>query len=399
MSFGMTEQGFIPKRLADILDSIHTKLTNVTNPETGEKPFQNEESDSIIMQMADIFAEELSICWEEAYLAANQYDPLNATGVPLRGLIQINGLTTSYGAPTQIMMEMSGTPGVVIPKGSLVASADGSQIYSTTSAAIIENSGTVQVTANCQTNGANDPAVNTIIAIQSPVFGWSGATNISTVSVGSLPDSDKELHIKQERATSATSYRQVDAIYSGIINIDGVTFARIYVNPTSSTDGRGIPAKTIAPVVVGGTNEDIANVIRLKADALSAFTGNTSVTYTGQFGDTQTVSFTRPTEKDIYIDIDISFTDTNLWPEYGYDQIKQAIVEYAQYNQEGTAGFPPGEDVIISRLYTPINTVLGFKINSVEIGFTSTTAASDLAIAWNEIAKFDVDNINITVTT
>lgn len=399
MSFGMTEQGFVPKRLADVLESLHTKLANVTDPNTGSKPFMNEEADGILMQMTDILAEEISICWEEAYLAANQYDPLNATGAPLRGLIQLNGLSTSYGAPTQVLMELSGTPGVVIPARSLIASVDGEQVYYTTTSATIGNSGTVQVTANCQTKGANEPAANTIIAIQSPIFGWNGATNISTVSVGSDADTDSELHIKQERATSATSYRQVDAIYSGVINVDGVTFARIYVNPTSSTDDRGIPAKTIAPVVVGGTNEDIANVIRLKADALAAFTGNTSVTYTGQFGDTQTISFTRPTEKDIYIDIDISFTDTNLWPEDGYDKIKQAIVEYAQYNQEGTAGFPPGEDVIISRLYTPINTVLGFKINSVLIGFTSSTAASDLTIAWNEIAKFDVDNIDITVTT
>jgi len=398
MSFGMTEQGFVPKRLADVLESLHTKLANVTDPNTGAKPFMNEEADGILMQLTDIIAEEISICWEEAYLAANQYDPLNSSGAPLRGLIQLNGLSTSYGAPTQLMMELSGTPGVVIPSRSLIASTDGEQVYYTTASATIGNSGKVQVTANSQTNGAYDPEINTIIAIQTPIFGWNGAKNISTVSVGADADSDTELHIKQERATSATSYRQVDAIYSGIINIDGVTFARIYVNATSSTDERGISAKTIAPVVVGGTNEAIANVIRLKADALANFTGNTSVTYTGQFGDTQTISFTRPTEKDIYIDIDISFTDTNLWPEDGYDQIKQAIVEYAQYNQSGTAGFPPGEDVIISRLYTPINTVLGFKINSVQIGFTSTTASSDLAIAWNEIAKFDTDNINITVT-
>ena len=394
----MTKQGFVPKRLADILQSLHTKLANATDPNTGVHPFVNEEADGIIMQIVDILAEELSICWEETYLAANQYDPLNSSGVPLRGLVQINGLLASYGAPTQLMMELSGTAGTVIPSGSLIANMEGTEVYATTSSAVIANSGTVQVTANCLDNGAKEPANNTIIAIQSPVFGWNGATNISTVSVGSEPDTDAQLHQKQERATSATSYRQVDAIYSGIINVDGVTFARIYVNPETSSDARGIPGKTIAPVVVGGTNEDIANVLRLKSDALAKFAGNTTVNYTGKFGEVQSIKFTRPTEKDIYIDIDITFTDTNLWPEDGYDQIKKAIVEYAAYNQDGTAGFPPGEDVIISRLYTPINSVLGFKINYVKIGFTSTTGTSDLTIAWNEISKFDEDNINITVT-
>ena len=398
MSFGMTKEGFIPKRLADVLESLHTKLANATDPATGERPFVNEEADGIIMQTVDILAEEISICWEAAYLSANQYDPLNSSGVPLRGLVQLNGITASYGAPTQLTMELRGTSGTVIPEGSIITSEDGTQAVKTTAAAIIGGSGTVQVTANYTVNGAFEPENNTIIAIQTPVFGWNGASNIGIVSVGALPDTDTELHIKQERATSATSYRQVDAIYSGIINVPGVTFARIYVNSTTSTDSRGITAKTIAPVVVGGTNENIANVLRLKSDALARFQGNTTVNYTGNFGEVQAIKFTRPTEKDVYVDIDITFTDTNLWPEDGYDRIKKAIVEYAKYNQDGTAGFPPGEDVIISRLYTPINTVLGFKINSVKIGFTSTTGTSDLTIAWNELAKFDEDNINITVT-
>lgn len=399
MSFGMTPQGFVPKRLADVLGSLRTKLANVTDPDTGEHPFINEESDGILQQMTDILAEEISICWEAAYLASTQYDPQNASGVPLRGLIQLNGLNASFGSPSQVMMELSGTPGVVVPAGSLIGNMDGSLVYQTTAVATIASNGKVQVTANCTQNGIHDPDVNTIISIQSPVFGWSGAKNISTVSEGSDADTDEELHIKQERATSATSYRQVDAIFSGIINVPGVTFARLYVNPDLTTDDRGIPGKTIAPVVVGGTNENIADVIRLKADALAGFEGNTTVTYTGDFGETQTIKFTRPLEKDVYIDIDITFTDTNLWPEDGYDQIKQAILDYAVYNQDGTAGFPPGEDVIISRLYTPINTVLGFKINYVKIGFTSTTGSSDLAIAWNELAKFDVAKINITVSS
>ena len=63
------------------------------------------------------------------------------------------------------------------------------------------------------------------------------------------------------------------------------------------------------------------------------------------------------------------------------------------------AGFPPGEDVVLSRLYTPINSVPGFKVNSLEIGTSSeSTSANDIAIEWNEIAEFNPENINITLT-
>ena len=398
MSFGVTEKGFIPKRLSDVLESLQTKISNIVDPKTGEKPFVNESSDSVLGQFTSILAEEISVCWEQAYIAANQYDPQNSSGAALRGLVQLNGITASYGSSTEINITITGTKGTVIPKGSLIASADGSQVCQTSTSVTIPESGTINTTAVFVDKGPNKPEDNTIIAIQTPIYGWSGVTNTGIVSVGSKPDTDAQLHIKQSRATSNTSYRQVDAIYAGLINTPGVTFARVYVNKTNTVDARGIAAKTIAPVVVGGTNEDIAKVLSYKAGTLDNFQGNTDVTIAGKLGDEQVISFTRPNEVNIYVNMAISFTDTSLWPENGEELIKKAIVEYAEYNQEGTAGFAPGDDVILSRLYTPINSVLGFKVNSLKIGKTQDAiSVNDIAIDWNQLAKFDTNNITITV--
>lgn len=401
MSFGMTETGFKPKRLSDILESINTKLANVTDPDTGEKPFINETSDGVLSQITSILAEELSICWEQAYLASVQYDPLYSSGAALRGLVQINGITPSYGSKTQIPMTLSGNRGVVIPAGSRIASVDGNQVYQTSTTVTIGQSGSVSVNATCLESGPNNPPANTIISIQTPIFGWNSAFNGIATSIGTDEDTDLQLHIKQERATSATSYRQVDAIIAGIIGVQGVTFARLYVNKTSSTDARGISAKTMAAVVVGGADEDVANVLRLKAGSLDGFQGNlaTPVTYTGELGDIETIDFYRPTEVPIYIDIDISVTNTSTYPDNAEELIKQAIVDYAKYDQSGLAGFPPGADVVQSRLYTPVNSVPGFKINSLVIGDTQgSLSTSDVLIDWNEIAKFDPNNITVTVT-
>lgn len=401
MSFGMTDKGFKPKRLADILDSMTTKLQAVTDPATGEHPFVNETADGILMQVVSILAEELSICWEQAYVASTQFDPPNATGAALRGLVQINAINPSYGSPTQIPMTLGGTAGVVIPKGSRISSVDGSEVYLTTESATIGSGGTATVNALCTVNGPFEPAANTIIAIQTPIFGWSYATNGTATSVGTLPDTDQDLHIKQERATSATSYRQVDAIIAGIMNVPGVTFARLYVNNTLTTDARGITGKTLAPVVVGGEDTAVADVLRLKSGGLDNFQGNlaTPVTYTGPLGDTQTIDFYRPTEVPIYIDLDITVTNSAAYPDDANNQIKQAIVDYAQYDQSGLAGFPPGADVLVSRLYTPINSVPGFSVTNLTIGTTpGVLSSADISIAWNEIAKFSVDNITITVS-
>lgn len=397
-TFGMTDQGFVPKRLSDVLTSITEKIKNIEDPETGEKPFVNEPADSILTQFAQILSEELSICWEQAYLAANQFDPQNMTGVPLRGTVQINGINPSFGSYTEVPMTLGGTSGTTIPEGSLIADDQGKYVYKTTTSATIGEDGTVTVNAICTEKGPIEPAENTIISIQTPIFGWRSATNGIATSIGTNEDTDAQLHIKQERATSATSYRQVDAIISGIINVPGVKFARLYLNKTTTTDEKGIAPKTIAPVIVGGTDEDIANVIRLKAGALDSTQGTTSVSYTGPLGDVQTINFYRPTEVPVYIDIKISITENSTWQDNGFDLIKEAIIKYAEYDQQGFAGFPPGADVILSRLYTPINSVLGFKVNSLTIGTDEESlSANDISIAWNEIAKFDKDNINITV--
>lgn len=397
-TFGMTEQGFVPKRLADILESINTKVKNIQDAE-GNKPFINESADSIFGQFTQILAEEISICWEEAYQASQQFDPLNASGVPLRGLVQLDGITASDGSYTQISMTLGGTAGTVIPAGSMISNTDGTQIYSTVQSVTIPVGGTVDVNANCTQKGPNNPAANTIIQIKTPVFGWRSATNTSTISTGSLPDTDEELHIKQERATSATSYRQVDAIISGLIRVDGVKYARLYVNNELTTDAKGITGKTLAPVVVGGTNEDIAEALRLKCGTLDNFQGTTEVTYTGSLGDIQVVRFYRPTEVPVYISMNISQTEYGTITDEAKEQIKQAIVDYAQYDQSGQYGFPPGADVVLSRLYTPINSVQGFKVNSLQIGKAAgSLSTSDITINWNEVATFSTNNIVITVT-
>lgn len=400
-TFGMTSEGFVPKRLADILDSITTKVKAIKDPTTGEYPFINESADSIFGQFSQIIAEELSICWEQAYQASIQFDPQSATGSSLRSLVQINGITPSYGASTEVSMLLKGTAGTYIPAGSLISNQSLTETYSTVASVTLNSSGQATVNAVCTESGPKQPANGTIISIQTPVAGWTYSSNTGIVSLGANEDTDTQLHLKQQRATSATSYRQVDAIISGIVNVDGVKFARLYVNETTSTNAQGITGKTLAPVVVGGTDEDVARVIRLKKGATDLTQGNlsTPVTYTGPLGDTETIDFYRPTDVPIYIEIDLTVTDGSVWTAESEDKIKQAIVDYAEYDQSGSYGFPPGGDVLLSRLYTPINSVPGFNVTSLTIGKTAgTLAASDIAIAWNEIATFDPDHITINVT-
>lgn len=400
-AYGMTSTGFKPKRLRDILDETMNDIRNIQD-DNGEQVFINESDDSILGQANAIFCEALAECWQQAYAASVQFDPLNAYGVPLRGLVQLNGIVPNYGTATQINLQLTGIANTIIPAGSQVSDVNANTVFVTNSNAVIGSSGTGTVIATCTAKGEISPANNTIIQILTPVYGWHNVTNTGVYVLGDEPETDNQLHVKQQRETSNTSYSQVDALYAGITNIAGVDYVRIYQNWTLETDDKGIPAKTIAAVVDGGDTEAIANVMWLKAPMLSNYAGNlpAPVTKFDRFGLSYQLDFYRPTKVPVYIDIDITVTDPSIYPADAYDQIKQNIIDYAAYGLNSSNGFPPGSPVIYSRLYTPINQVPGFKINHLYIGTSpNPTGTTDLEMNWLQVSQFLPENITIEQTT
>lgn len=399
--FGMTDTGFKPKRIADVYDSIKARITEITDDKTGEKVFQNESDDSLFMQVSFIVAEAIAECWEHAYQASTVRDPNKASGAILKGLIQLNGLVAKFGSQTQINVKFTGLKDATIPQGSLISDVENSVNYSVDKSVIIGADGTATGTATALTKGPINPQNNTVIVIKTPTYGWTNVTNTGVVVVGAEPQTDEELHLEQQRATSNTAYRQIDAIYAGLLNVSGVEFARVYQNTGLTTDSRGIDAKSVAAVVVGGTNEDIANSIAKKSANINSFFGSTEVDITDNQGQVNKIKFSRPEEVEIDVEVNITITDSSQFPASTEDakkQIKQNIVSYAQYNLQATEGFAPGVDVIRTRLYTPVNEVPGFKINSLKIGKHSQgLSEADIDIAWNEVAIFKESNITVDI--
>lgn len=399
--FGMTDTGFKPKRIADVYDSIKAKISEITDKNTGEKVFINESDDSLFMQFNFMVSEAIAECWEHAYQASTVRDPNKASGAILKGLIQLNGLVAKFGSQTQINVKFTGLKDATIPAGSLITDVENSVNYSVDKSVTIGADGTATGTATAQTKGPINPQNNTVIVIKTPTYGWTNVTNTGVVVVGAEPQTDEELHLEQQRATSNTAYRQIDAIYSGLLNVPGVEFARVYQNTGMTTDSRGIEAKSVAAVVVGGTNEDIANAIAKKSANINSFFGSTEVDITDNQGQVNKIKFSRPEEVEIDVEVNITITDSSQFPASTEDakkQIKQNIVSYAQYNLQATEGFAPGVDVIRTRLYTPVNEVPGFKINSLKIGKHSQgLSEADIDIAWNEVAIFKESNITVDI--
>ena len=213
-------------------------------------------------------------------------------------------------------------------------------------------------------------------------------------------ETDTQLRIRQQAETALPSYRQVDAIYSAIVDVVGVQFARVYQNATLVTDARGIPAKSVCAVVVvlngAPYEQNVAEAIFQKTPIGVGFYGNNTLTCTDSLGTPYDVSYELPSSIPITIVVNIQVLDDSDWPTDGIEQIKAALVAYAEYGLSPNIGFPPGVDVINSRLYTPVNSVAGHKIVSILLARDSNPPAEvDITIDWNETAEIITDNISV----
>lgn len=398
--YGMLPQGFVPKRLVDINNDLLERIQTIQDPKTGDYPFENVTGDTIVSQLVGIFSNALSECWEAAYDASIQFNPLYNTGAGQSGTVQLNGIVRKPGSATIITCLCKGTAGTLIQQGFLVGDRLGTYSFAAMSNLVIGSDGTVSGRFQCTTKGALDPALGSINTIQTATAGWYSVSNTSTDSVGSNEETDDELRKRQQLSTSLTSYRQIEAIYASIVAVDGVTYCRCYQNATTNPqDERGIPYKEVSVVVIGGENEAIANAFFMRAPVTIQGYGNTIVPLKDLQGHTYNISFMRPTEVPIFVKVDIKVTDSLVFPSNYEELIKQSIVDYSLYDISSNTGFPPGTTVVRTRLFTPINDACeGFSIVNMTIGLSSESQAKvDIPIAWNEASVFKADNITVTL--
>jgi len=322
----------------------------------------------------------------------NSQSPQYAQGVILSNNVKINGIERREETFSTVDVDIVGTVGLTINDG-IAQDVNGFQW--SIAPFTIGGGGTVTATATCLTGGDINAGVGQVNIIATPKKGWLSVTNSTAATAGVPVESDAELRIKQAESTMLPSSSILDGIAGAIANVDGVTDSRVYENDTGSTDGDGITANTIAAVVSGGTNNDIATAIGVKKTPGVNTQGTSSGTYTDSRGVSKTINFYRPTSADISVDIDITALD-GYSSEYE-DELKAAVAE--TINSIGI-----GNDVLISRLYLPAQLYgagggLTYDLTGLEIKKNAGSfVTTNISIDFNEVAVCDVSDITVTVT-
>lgn len=352
------------------------------------------EPDSKDGQMVALVALAVHDANNTAIQVYNSFSPSSGMTDALTRNVKINGIARKAATNSTVDVTLTGTAGTTITNGS-IKDANGI-IWNLPASVTIDVGGSVTVTATCANSGAVAAVVGSITKINTPTRGWTAVSNASAATVGSAAETDAELRARQAQSVAIPALTPFDAVDGAIANVTGVTRHKLYENDTGSVDSNGIPAHSIAAIVDGGDVTEIAQTIRGKKGQGVSTYGSTTVTVPDKYDNPHAISFSRSTDVPIYVAITLKVF-TGYTTQVG-EQIKQAIADYIN-------SLTIGDDVLLSRLYSPANlgVVSGgnskyYDINALAIGKSAgTVAASNVVIAFNESASCSKANIALTV--
>lgn len=228
---------------------------------------------------------------------------------------------------------------------------------------------------------------HTINSISTPVFGWDKVDNPTNAVTGNHRETDSELRNRFRETKFQRATNIIEALYSALYAVPGTNTIIIYENDTDVIDDKGVLPHSFWVIVDGGLDTDIAKAIWLNRPAGIRSQGNTQVSIIDSHGYIREISFSRPEYVQIYIRMDIK-TNQDFPPD-GEQQIKQNLVDYVN-------SLSINEDVIYSRLYTPINKVMGHQVDSLEVSTDGVNwTSSNIVIGIDQKASLSESNITI----
>lgn len=344
---------------------------------------------------------------EAAQRAYNSKDPNKTRDLDLDIVSSITGTFRSDGSSSQVELTLSGVSGTIVLSGKRVESiVDGTQ-WVIDDNVTIGIGGTVLANATAIIDGDTQADPETITKIVDSVGGWQGVTNAGVATPGTNEETDSALRIRRFLSVARPGDNQVDSMYAEVAAVDDVRRLKIYENDDDVPDANGIPGHSLAVVVDGGTDADVALAIYLKKNpGVKLFSVGVPVTENVTSPKYPTnkkdIKFGRPTAIDITVVVDI--TDDGTLPATVVDDVTEAILNYAQGellpSEVGfnLTGWDIGEDVYVSRLYTPINNVIGAYGNSYVTNLITNGDTAVVTIGFDELSRWTQANITVNVT-
>lgn len=344
--------------------------------------------------------------------AYNSKDPNKAKGNDLDIVCSLTGTVRSSGSRSSVTLNFTATPGSVIPAGNRFESTVTGSRWASDQTVTVDASGSVTVNATCTVAGPTQADENTITRIVDVVAGLATVTNPEPATPGTDAQRDEQLRVTRATAVGRPGNNQVDSVIGELFSVPGVRRVKVYENDTNTSavspdNPHGLPSHSIAPIIDGGTDPDVAMAIYLKKNpGATLYPAGTpfevEVTSPRYPANKKLIRASRPIYVDVNVEVNIS-SDGTL-PTDVDQLIKEAIMEFAAGDLIPAdigfkiSGFDIGESVPFSTMFTPINKVIGSYGNSYVTSLQLNGAQANVVIAYNQMSRWTESNITVVVT-
>ncbi|MCG9064728.1 baseplate J/gp47 family protein [Laribacter hongkongensis] len=375
----LTSHGYMADRLDIIIASLDAGFRGIYGNDINTDP------DSPDGQMIGLIAQiraDLEELGETIYRAL---DPDTASGAWLEQRAAYAALTRR-GARYSYLRSviLTGTAHAIIPAGAIVS--DGNKVrWQLVSDVTLGTDGSARADFRSELLGAFSVPTDTPLTVETITLGWSGATTSASAEVGAEEETDSDLRARFFRTRARAAQNSVEGIESTISELADVRQVIVLENTGNDTDANGVPGHSLNVIVDGGDDAGIAAVIFKRKTGGTGLMGNISVVVKDARGRSRQVRFDRPDviECSAYIEVTrrADFTAIDV------EAIKAALA---------SESFGIGEDVLLTRLYSPINTVPGFWVSDLRIGRRGgQLVRENIQIGVRELARFAVTDIQV----
>lgn len=340
------------------------------------------DNDSQDYQMISAFALKTYDTMQLLQIVYNNHSPKTAVGTGLDSLVKLNGIRRKEASYSTCVLTITGTVGTEIAAGIV---QDESGLLWDLPTGIILSREEEEVTAQCETLGAIEAPPGTITKIQNPQRGWVSVTNKVAAVPGDPVETDEDLRARQTISVSIPSRNLLNGTIAGISSVDGVTRYKVYDNDTNVTDANGVPGHSIAAVVEGGLDKDIAEQIYLRKGPGGGTYGTTEYEFTNLDGGKTMIHFFRPDY--VTVDVTVAITKGLRYTSTVADQIKTAVTDYLE-------SLTIGDSVSITGALAAITAVIPnraqpiYSLKSLTIGKAGEIlSTADVTIPFNAVVK------------
>lgn len=353
------------------------------------------------------------INWLSEWLYNNDIDGLNifnglnlntSTGVMLNFIAVLRGTERGDGTKAVIDVTLtSSSQPYTIAANTKFNLLDTDLVFENlTEITVSSTSQAAQLT--CTTNVITDADVGDKL---SSVATLSLLTDIAITAItdGTADESNDALRARLKSQNSLTSNNDVDAVYAALRNLTNTLKAVVYENDTEIDNyfGRGLTKYSINAVVVGSTDQEIADVLRIKKAAGTPTYGAVTAISIDNQGFNKTQYFDRGVEARVYVAASVTAKPGETEVDSSYNSTIRANTKSFINNLD------PGKDVSYTTVYGlfafPDVNESGVPISPFDItnllmsnSPSADFATGNLAIDTREYAWMDdVDN-DITIT-